>query len=135
MDREQKEKLMDEILEMNDLMVTTGLAIDGMAKGFIMLAFVQEAFSEIKAEAAQAKFASSIVEVVPATPPHCPYMTRLAYERQTNEWSAKCSITERSCNVGEYGLATYRDCLHYRAHEVSKQGRVEPPDLTGIKPE
>ena len=128
MDKEQKEKLMDEILEMNEIMDAAGLRIDSMAKGFIMLAFVQEAFSEIKAEVAQEKFASSIVGVVPVTPPHCPYMEGLAYDRQTNEWSAKCSITERPCNVGEYGLAVYRDCLCYRAHEVSEK-TSSPPTL------
>lgn len=131
MDREQKEKLMDEIFEMNDIMGAVGLNIDSMVKGFIMLAFVQEAFSEIKAEAAEAKFEAAktgfLVGPVSVTPSHCSYMEGLTYDRQTNEWSAKCSITERPCNVEEYGLAAYTTCLHYRAYEVSKKESPPPP--------
>jgi len=125
MNREEKEKLMDEIFEMNDIMGAIGLNIDSMTKGFIMLAFVQEAFAEIKAEAAKAMF--TLTGTVSATPPHCPYMKGLAYNRQTNEWSARCSITERFCDVQEYGLGIYRDCLHYRAYEVSEKTSSPPP--------
>jgi len=75
MDRAQKEKLMDEILEFKDILDAVYLDVDSMTKGFIMLAFVQEAFSEIKSQAAAAKFKELVVShPVSVTPPHCPHM-------------------------------------------------------------
>ena len=119
MNRLQKEELVEEILEFKELVDTVGLEIDGMTKGFIMMTFVQEAISEIKNKAARESF-GEVVKAVPLTPPHCPYMKDLSLDKKTGHWQAKCLITDQECNITDYGLGNYRDCLPYKAYEISK---------------
>jgi len=126
MDREQKEKFIDEVAEMSEL-INTIPNLDGMAKGFIMLALVQEIFSDVKAKAAKAKFSGIVTGPVSVTPPHCPFMEKLTYDRQSDIWSAKCSVSGRSCEVATYGLRTYPDCLNYRAFKVSEAEKNNVP--------
>jgi len=127
MDREQKEKIIDEVAEMSEL-INTIPNLDGMAKGFIMLALVQEIFSDVKAKAAGTKFSGMFTGPVSVTPPYCSFMEKLTYDRQTNIWSAKCSVSGRSCEVATYGLGTYQDCLNYRGFKVleAKKNNVPP---------
>lgn len=119
MNMSQKEELVGEILEFKEIIDTVGLDIDGATKGFIMMVFVQEAMSEIKNRAARESLGAAI-KAVPVTPPHCPYMKDLALDKKLGQWQAKCLITNQECNIIDYGLGNYRDCLHNKAHEVSK---------------
>ena len=120
MDRERKERLIYEIAEFQDIIDSAGLNIDGMAKGFIILALTQETYTELKDEEARESLKGVITKAVPLTPAHCPYMEKLAYDKQLTVWSADCSVTKLGCPVQEYGLGRYADCLHYRGQMVSQ---------------
>jgi len=123
MDKEQKEQLIDEVLEFQQLIDEVGIRMDSMTKSFLVMGIIQEAISDINSRAARAGFfekLNSANRVMPVPAPHCPYLEKLSYNHDAECWEAECSFLHRRCEIVGRALYDYSNCLHYRAQEVAK---------------